>query len=320
MRRRPKSLLLAALAGGAVTALLVIVAGGTSAGSNTTTKQTSGKPPAVSSSAGRAQTVSNSALSATQIYDRDSAGVVSIRARTAEGEDEGTGIVLNDSGLILTNDHVVAGATALQIGVGTGSSKTTREAKLVGEEANSDLALIQVDPSGLGLKALTLGDSSSLGVGEQVYAIGNPSAWKRPSRAGSSRPWTVRSRLPTGPRSGVIQTDAALNPGNSGSPLINGAGEVVGVNSQIASDQSSSGGEPGSTGVGFAISSATVEAAVQKIQAGEGVSYNSAVRSGLEAQQQAGGEYEGQRESEGERERLPAGSGSRALRVLPRRR
>ena len=87
---------------------------------------------------------------------------------------EGTGIVLDEHGLILTNDHVVAGDTSIQIGVGTGSSKATREAKLVGEEANHDLALIQVNPSGLGLKALTIARSDSVHVGDPVYAIGSP--------------------------------------------------------------------------------------------------------------------------------------------------
>ncbi len=83
-------------------------------------------------SAGQSRTVANTTLSASQIYARDSAGVVAIVSRSAQGEDEGTGIVLDDHGLILTNDHVVAGATSIQIGVGTGSAKVDREAKLVG--------------------------------------------------------------------------------------------------------------------------------------------------------------------------------------------
>jgi putative serine protease PepD len=288
MKTPRKSPLLAALAGGAVAILLVIALGARGGGSpKTVTSSTS----AASTSGARALPVSNTALSATQIYKDDSAGVVSIMARTAEGEDEGAGIVLNDSGLILTNDHVVAGATAIQIGVGTGSSKVTREAKLVGEEANSDLALIKVDPSGLGLKALKLGDASALGVGEQVYAIGSPYGLEQTFTRGIVSALNREIQAPDGAKiAGAIQTDAALNPGNSGGPLINGAGEVVGVNSQIASDQSSSGGQAGSTGVGFAISTATVTAAVQKIQAGQGVAYSSAVRSGLEAQRQAGGE------------------------------
>ncbi len=290
MRKRPISLLLAALVGGAAAASLVIAAGG-AGGSTRTTTATSA--PIAGTSAGKAQAVANTTLSATQIYAQDSKGVVSIRARKAEGEDEGTGIVLNDKGLILTNDHVVADATALEIGVGAGSAKVTREAKLIGEEANSDLALIQVDPSGLGLKPVKLGDSSALAVGDQVYAIGNPYGLEETFTRGIVSALGREIQAPDGTRiGGAVQTDAALNPGNSGGPLINGAGEVVGVNSQIASDQSSSGGEPGSTGVGFAISTPTITAAVQKIEAGQGVAYGSAVRSGLQEQRQSSGEPE----------------------------
>ena len=290
MRKRPPSLLLAALAGGVATAVLAIAVAATNGSSKTTTVHASSATPATAATAGKAQNVSNTALSATQIYERDSAGVVSIMARTAEGEDEGTGIVLNEEGLILTNDHVVAGASAIQIGVGSGSSKVTREAKLIGEEANSDLALIKVDPSGLGLKALKFADDASVGVGEQVYAIGSPYGLEQTFTRGIVSALSREIQAPDGAKiTGAIQTDAALNPGNSGGPLINGAGEVVGVNSQIASDQSSSGGQPGSTGVGFAISNTTVSAAVQKIKAGQGVAYGSAVSSGLEQQQQEGG-------------------------------
>ena len=290
MRRRITSLLLAALVGGAAAASLVIAAGGAGGAAKTTTASSA---PVLSSAAGKPQPVSNATLSATQIYAQDSKGVVSIRARKAEGEDEGTGIVLNDKGLILTNDHVVAGATALAIGVGSGSSKVTREAKLIGEEANSDLALIQVDPSGLGLKPLKLGDSSGLAVGDQVYAIGNPYGLEETFTRGIVSALSREIQAPDGATiDGAVQTDAALNPGNSGGPLIDSAGEVVGVNSQIASDQSSSGGQPGSTGVGFAISTPTITAAIGKIEAGQGVAYGSAVRSGLQQQQQARGEQE----------------------------
>ena len=299
MRRRTLSLLLAALVGGAAAASLVIAAGG--AGGSTKTV-TSNSVPVLDSTAGKAQSVANTTLSATQIYAQDSKGVVSIRARKSEGEDEGTGIVLNEKGLILTNGHVVEGATALEIGVGTGSSKVTREAKLIGEEANSDLALIQVDPSGLGLKALKMGDASSLAVGDQVYAIGNPYGLEETFTRGIVSALSREIQAPDGEKiTGAIQTDAALNPGNSGGPLINNAGEVVGVNSQIASDESSQGGQPGSTGVGFAIATPTIAAAIQKIEAGRGVAYGSAVRSGLSEQQQAGGETEAQSSPYGQR-------------------
>jgi putative serine protease PepD len=215
-------------------------------------------------------------LSATQVYDRDSTGVVAIKAVTEEGEDEGTGIVLNEKGLILTNDHVIKGATSITVDA-SGSSKTTRVAKLVGEEANEDLALIEVDPSGLGLKPLTLTSSSSAQVGDAVYAIGNPYGLEETLTKGIVSALGREIEAPDGAKiTGAIQTDAALNPGNSGGPLLNEEGDVIGVNSQIASDASTAdGSQPGSTGVGFAISSNTVAEAVKKIEAGTGVTYAS---------------------------------------------
>ena len=235
---------------------------------------------ATSTGAGVRRAVSNGGLSATQIYRDAAPGVVSIRARTASGEDSGTGIVLDDRGLILTNDHVVAGAEALAVsGNGTESG---RSASLVGEEANADLALIRVDPSGMGLKPLKLASTKSLQVGEQVYAIGSPYGLTETFTRGIISALGRQIAAPDGATiSGVIQTDAALNPGNSGGPLLNAAGEVIGVNSQIASASTGSTGQPGSTGVGFAISSETVAAAVKAIESGQGVS--SASRAGRES-------------------------------------
>jgi putative serine protease PepD len=168
---------------------------------------------------------------------------------------------------------VVAGDTSIQIGVGTGSSKATREAKLVGEEANRDLALIRVNPSGLGLKALPLARSGSVHVGDPVYAIGSPYGLEETLTKGIVSAVDREIQSPNGSQiTGVVQTDAALNPGNSGGPLINSEGEVIGVNSQIASDQASEQrSQPGSTGVGFAIPSAMIAEAVQKIRSGSGV-------------------------------------------------
>jgi putative serine protease PepD len=236
-----------------------------------------------SGSAGRVQEVSNATSSATQIYQEDSPGVVAITATSANGEDKGTGIVINDEGLILTNDHVVQGASALQVTVG-GSSSAFHSATLVGEEANSDLALIKVDPSGLGLKALKLAGVGGVEVGAQVFAIGNPYGLEETLTKGIVSALNREISAPNGAKiAGAIQTDAALNPGNSGGPLLNGRGEVIGVNSQIASDAASvNGSQAGSTGVGFAISSNTIAAAVKRIEAGQGVPYSSTTESNTE--------------------------------------
>ncbi len=271
MKRLLAPVLLAALLGAAVASVtaIVLVDGGSSAAKSETTTA-SGRSV---SPTGTRQTVASTALSATQIYKQASQGVVSIKAVTAQGEDSGTGIVLNDKGLILTNDHVVAGASSLTVAP-KGSSTVTRTATLVGEEANDDLALIKVDPSGLGLKPLSLTSSKSAQVGDAVYAIGNPYGLDETLTRGIVSALGRTISAPNGAKiTGALQTDAALNPGNSGGPLLNDEGEVIGVNSQIASEAASaSGSQPGSTGVGFAVSSDTVAEAVKKIEAGKGVS------------------------------------------------
>jgi putative serine protease PepD len=273
-------ILLAALLGAAVVAVIAIAGRGGASSTRTTTASSVG-----ASSTGTRQTVSSTALSATQIYKQASAGVISIKAVTAQGEDSGTGIVLNDKGLVLTNDHVVAGASALTV-ASKGSAAVTRSATLVGEEANDDLALIKVDPSGLGLKPLTLTSSKSVQVGDAVYAIGNPYGLNETLTRGIVSALGRTISAPNGAKiTGAIQTDAALNPGNSGGPLLNDQGEVIGVNSQIASEAASVGGsQPGSTGVGFAVSSNTVAQAVKAIEAGKGVSSSSTPSRSVQAE------------------------------------
>lgn len=285
MKRPFAPMLIAALAGATVMLIAVIAFGASlgghqrSAPSTRTTTARSGTGRGASSAGGTRHEVTSTALTATQIYQRDSAGVVSIKAVTAEGEDSGTGIVLNDKGLILTNDHVVAGASSIVAGPGT-SSNVTRPATLVGEEANQDLALIRIDPSGLNLHPLSLVSSSSVQVGDSVYAIGNPYGLDETLTRGIVSALGREISAPDGASiAGAIQTDAALNPGNSGGPLLDEQGEVIGVNSQIASDAArAEGSQPGSTGVGFAISSDTAAAAIKKIEAGAGVSSASANR------------------------------------------
>jgi putative serine protease PepD len=280
MRRLFLPMLLAGLTGAVAASVAVLLLGGESSiprSKARTITASVGVSSSSSSSSGTRRDVASTALSATQIYERDSKGVVSIKVVTAEGEDEGTGIVLNEKGLILTNDHVVKGARSITIDA-SGSSNTTRGATLLGEEANKDLALIRVNPSGLGLKPLTLANSSSVQVGDTVYAIGTPYGLEETFTKGIVSALNREISAPDGAKiTGAIQTDAALNPGNSGGPLLNEQGEVIGVNSQIASDAASvEGSQPGSTGVGFAIASHTVVSAVGTIEAGRGVTYASA--------------------------------------------
>jgi putative serine protease PepD len=244
-----------------------------------------------SSSTGVRHEASSTTPTATEVYQQDSPGVVSIKAVTPEGGDSGTGIVLNNEGLILTNDHVVAGASSLTVS-SNGSASTSHTATLVGEEANEDLALIRVDPSGLSLKPLKLASSSSIQVGDSVYAIGNPYGLEETLTRGIISALNREIAAPNGSKiSGAIQTDAALNPGNSGGPLLNEDGEVIGVNSQIASDAArTESSQPGSTGVGFAISSNTVAQAIKTIEAGSGVASSSSGETETQQPQSVGGE------------------------------
>ena len=279
---------------GAVAASLGFALAASGGGSHAAARVKPGSVPI----AHRENVSTSTPLSAAQVYEEASKGVVAIKAVTAGGEDEGTGIVLNNEGLILTNDHVVQGAQSITIDA-SGSSKLTRSATLVGEEANEDLALIKVDPSGLGLAPLSLASASSVRVGSPVYAIGTPYGLEGTLTRGIVSALNREIAAPDGAKiTGVIQTDAALNPGNSGGPLLDEYGQVIGVNSQIASDQSSGGGsQPGNTGIGFAISSDTVGQAVKAIEAGQGVPYAS--RAGAEEGFAGGGSPYSEAESPG---------------------
>ena len=301
MKRLFTPVLLAALLGAAAASVAAVAIGGRSPSA---TKSVTASSNGVAQTGTRREAAST-ALTATQIYKQASAGVVAIKAVTSQGTDSGTGIVLNDKGLILTNDHVISGASSLTVAA-KGSSSLARTATLVGEEANEDLALIKVDPSGLGLKPLTLASSKSVQVGDSVYAIGNPYGLDETLTRGIVSALGRSISAPNGAKiTGAIQTDAALNPGNSGGPLLDDQGQVIGVNSQIASEAASvSGSQPGSTGVGFAVSSGTVANAVKAIEAGKGASSASTTRSAVQT--------EGvQSEGEGSETQSPFGARSR---------
>ncbi len=259
---RSTTRLLGATALGAAAAATVFVAVGTSGAAT-------GHAAASAASVPKTATISHStpSLSASEVYKRDSAGVVAISATSSAQQDTGTGVVLNSSGLILTNDHVVSGAQSVTVAPGN-SPNTTRSATIVGEDPDADLAVLKIDPSGLGLTPLTFANSSDVSVGDAVYAIGNPYGLDETLTRGIVSALGRQISAPDGATiNDAIQTDAALNPGNSGGPLIDAQGDVIGINSQIASEQSSgSGGQPGSTGVGFAISSNTATQVAQQIE------------------------------------------------------
>jgi S1-C subfamily serine protease len=186
-----------------------------------------------------------------------------VRARTVEqsnspfevfgsptaNEQTGSGFVIDDEGRVLTNAHVVAGATDVRVVL---SAHRTLEAKVVGRDLDTDLALLQVRaPGGVKLHPLELGDSDQVQVGDATVAIGNPFGLDRTLTTGVVSALQRRLTAQSGfTIEDVIQTDAALNPGNSGGPLIDAAGRVIGVNSQIATGSAD---DHSNAGIGFAV-------------------------------------------------------------------
>jgi putative serine protease PepD len=200
-----------------------------------------------------------------RVYDGAKDAVTYIVADTAQGQATGSGFVISSDGLIVTNDHVVDGATSVQVKVGT--SDQAQDATIVGVDPSRDLALLKVD--GHDLPTLTLGDSSSIGVGDATYAIGNPFGLDNTLTTGIVSALQRNLQAPDGATiAGAIQTDAALNPGNSGGPLLDAGGKVIGVNSQIETG-STGGAQGGNVGIGFAIPASTVKAFVEQAKAGK---------------------------------------------------
>ena len=197
----------------------------------------------------------NPEYSLIEIFERSEASVVQVNVRTDDGQTDlsnmGSGFVYSDDGYIITNNHVVDSAGKVTITFLDGESYI---AQIIGTDADLDLAVLKIKPESTYLHPLTIGDSSTLKVGEQIAAIGNPFGLSGSltagivSQIGSLLPQDSGYSIPD-----VIQTDAAINPGNSGGPLLNMKGEVVGINTAI---QSATGEF---TGVGFAVPSNTVK-------------------------------------------------------------
>jgi putative serine protease PepD len=235
-----------------------------------------------SNSNGTSRTVANTtgALSPHDVYEKAKDSVAYITSQitqssggpfgtTQQGTATGSGFVVSSDGYIVTNDHVVDGASSVTAKVGDGK---TLKAKVVGTDASTDLALLKVDASGL--TPLTLGDSSQVEVGDPAYAIGNPYGLDRTLTTGVISALQREISSPNGYTiNDVLQTDAAINPGNSGGPLFNSAGQVIGVNSQIETSGSSNGGEGGNVGIGFAIPSNTVKSVVDQLMKSGKVSH-----------------------------------------------
>jgi putative serine protease PepD len=218
---------------------------------------------------------STTPLSVNAIYRRAYKGVVSITVSSTQASEipfngpqqrqaEGSGFVYDSNGDIVTNQHVVDGAQSISVKFWNGK---TYKATLVGSDSSTDLAVVRVNAPASILNPLALGDSSKVAVGDGVVAIGSPFGLDETVTSGIV---SALHREMTSPShfaiNNSIQTDAAINHGNSGGPLLNTAGKVIGVNAQIESDSG------GSDGVGFAIPSNTVRSiASQLISTGKAV-------------------------------------------------
>jgi putative serine protease PepD len=266
-RRPPKALALSLLAAACVGAGGGAVAYATLSDGSTVVKQVTVQPsePIASSSA---------PLSVNQIYRRAYRGVVEITVTTSAAASpfggsgtakaQGSGWVYNSSGNIVTNEHVVDGASSISVRFWNGK---TYSASVVGTDKSTDLAVIKVDAPSSELHPLSVGNSADLQVGDGVVAIGSPFGLEETVTSGIV---SALHRAIEAPNNFTIndsvQTDAAINHGNSGGPLLNAQGQVVGVNAQIRSDSG------GNEGVGFAIPSSTVRSiATQLISTGKAV-------------------------------------------------
>jgi putative serine protease PepD len=222
----------------------------------------------------RQETVSNgepaantTGLSVSDIYQRTQKGVVEITVTTSQSTNpfggqqtqqaQGSGFVYDSNGRIITNQHVVEGATSISVRFWNGK---TYKAEVVGSDPSTDLAVIKVDAPASVLTPLTLADSNAVAVGDNVVAIGSPFGLENTVTSGIV---SALHRQMTSPNNfsidDSIQTDAAINHGNSGGPLLNSEAQVIGVNAQIESDSG------GNDGVGFAIPSNTVKSIVSEL-------------------------------------------------------
>ncbi|MGA5260176.1 S1C family serine protease [Streptomyces griseoincarnatus] len=224
-----------------------------------------------------------------------SPSIVEIKAASSSGSATGSGVIVTEDGEVVTNNHVVAGASRIQVGTHDG---TTYDARVVGTDSSKDLALIKLEDAS-GLKAATLGDSDGVQVGDQVVAIGSPegltgtvtsgivSALDRDvtvstdesqgqQQRGGGWPFEFGGRQFNGDTGGstttykAIQTDASLNPGNSGGALIDMNGNIIGINSAMYAPSGAESSTAGSVGLGFAIPVNTLKADLPDLRAGAG--------------------------------------------------
>jgi S1-C subfamily serine protease len=267
--RRLALVTLASAVVGAGVLAAILFATGAVHGSTTQTTQAAAERVTAGAAGG------SSSLHPAALYAESAPGVVDIIARgtttvqspfgsSSEQETStGAGVVLDRQGHILTADHVVRGASSVSVKFANG---TLRSVRVTGTDPATDLAVLGVDPSGLSLHPIALGDSASLQVGDAVAAIGDPFGYPRSMSVGiaSGLDRTIAG-LNGYSIAHAVQTDAAIDPGNSGGPLLDAAGQVIGIVDQIATGGS---GADSSTGVGFAVPSNIAKGELSDLERG----------------------------------------------------
>jgi putative serine protease PepD len=269
---------LAAVGGGAVSAVVVsavLLGTGLAGGDDTATPaapQPSTTPVTISAGATKGDL-------ARTIYAAASPSVASVRT----GDGSGTGFLVDSNGTIVTNAHVVGQNNRVQVRFD--DKGAYHDADVLSVDASTDLAAIKVDESAVqGIRPLELADSDKAQVGDSVVAIGYPLGLDRTATAGIVSGLERQIESPNGfSINKVIQTDAAVNPGNSGGPLLNAKGQVLGVNSQIAT---AAGGGDGNVGIAFAIPANTVKDVLPALESGTEVKH---AYLGLQTTQRQGG-------------------------------
>jgi S1-C subfamily serine protease len=263
---RMGSLFLAALVGGGAAVAIGAALDTDDAGTTTVFSTVAGPVQ----SATRIAADPGEALSVQEIYRRSGPGVLQVTSTSVDSSDPffgpqanvslGSGFVIDKDGYIVTNYHVIESARRIEVNF---SGDDRVQATIVGVDPSTDLALLKINAQARALTPLPLGDSDAVRVGDAVVAIGNPFGLERTVTAGIVSALQREINAPNGyVIDEVIQTDAPINQGNSGGPLLNTRGEVIGVNSQIEPGDSGT----GNLGIGFAVPAATLRQVVSQIR------------------------------------------------------
>lgn len=261
----------------ALAAVLVWPGGGGETAPAATASNLASAPSSSSVATSRGQLAGTSGcLAAADVYEQVRQAVVEITSTqqgrnpfSPQSQGTGSGIVIDTDGTILTNHHVVAGATNLEVKFADGTAVT---AQVVGDDPGNDVAVIRADLSGQSVSRATLGDSDALRVGDPVLAIGNPFELEGTLTAGivSAKGRTFApGGAGTRPIRNMIQTDAPVNPGNSGGPLLDCQGKVIGINTALANPT----GQDVNVGIAFAVPVNTINRELSDLRAGKTVSH-----------------------------------------------